>query len=113
MSCSLGNKRMQAVLCACLCVIVAYGQADTQSGSVAQNLNKGFEEVSNTFVEIFDYVTYASWTAAALVGVIGGFRVFSKFSNGEQDAGKSLLLLVFGIILLAVTPTVVRAVFFK
>lgn len=110
---SLVNKRTQAVLYACLYVIVAYGQADTQSGSVAQSLNKGFEEVSNTFVDIFDYLAYACWTAAALLGIVGGFRVYAKFGNGEQDATKSLILFLFGIIVLAITPTVVRAIFFK
>ena len=113
MSCFLGNKRMQTVLFASLYVMVVYGQADTQDGSVAENLNKGFEQVSNTFVDIFDYLTYACWTAAAGVAVVGGFSVFSKFSNGEQDAKKSLIGLIFGIILLAVTPVVVKAVFFK
>ena len=108
------SKRTQALLFSCLFILVAYGQAaDTQSGSVADNLNKGFEEVSSTFEDIFDYVTYAMWTAAAAVAVLGGFSVFSKFSNGEQDAKKSLMGLIFGIILLAVTPVVVRAVFFK
>lgn len=106
------HKRTRVVLTVCLLATVAYGQASTSPGSVAENLNKGFEEVSNTFVDIFDYLTYACWTAAAAVAVVGGFTVFSKYSNGDQDAKKYLVGFIFGIILLAIIPSVVKVVFF-
>ena len=107
------SKRSKALLIACLVITVAYGQATTSPGSVADNLNKGFEEVSNTFVDIYDYLTYACWTAAAAVAVVGGFTVFSKYSNGDQDAKKYLVGFIFGIILLAIIPSVVKVIFFQ
>ncbi|GLU56502.1 hypothetical protein Dfri01_59630 [Dyadobacter frigoris] len=61
----------------------------------------------------FEPVTTLIYVIAALVGLFGGFRIYSKWQNGDQDVQKHAIGWVGAVLFLLAIAAVLQAVFFQ
>ena len=59
----------------------------------------------------FDPLTKLIFAVAAILGLVGGVRVYSKFSSGDPDASKSATALFLSCVFLVIVGTVLRSFF--
>ena len=48
----------------------------------------GISEATNMVTSYFDPLTKLIFAVAAILGLVGGVRVYSKFSSGDPDASR-------------------------
>lgn len=75
-------------------------------------LNSGLQNATNEIKGIFETVATLTLVIAALVGLVGGIQVYSKFSSGDPDGGKRIGKWVGGAVFIGLVPTIIRALFF-
>ena len=83
-------------------VLVSYAQG----GGMA-----GINEATNMVTSYFDPLTKLIFAVAAILGLVGGVRVYSKFSSGDPDASKSAVALFLSCVFLVIVGTVLRSFF--
>lgn len=88
-----------------------FGYAMAQGRGQAPDLNSGLEAATSSIRDIFDTVADLTLIIGALVGVVGGIQVYSKFSSGDPDGGKRIGKWVGGAVFLGLVPTIIRALF--
>ncbi|MDR1502004.1 MAG: DUF4134 domain-containing protein [Prevotella sp.] len=76
----------------------------------AQKGAAGIQAAASEIKSYMDSLTTLSYAIGAIVGVIGGIRIYVKWSNGEE-VNKDLLGWGGAFIFLMVVPTVVKAFF--
>ena len=54
----------------------------------------GISEATNMVTSYFDPLTKLIFAVAAILGLVGGVRVYSKFSSGDPDASCVFLVIV-------------------
>ena len=59
----------------------------------------------------FDPLTKLIFAVAAVLGLVGGVRVYSKFNSGDPDASKSATALFLSCVFLVIVGTVLRSFF--
>lgn len=92
-----------------LCVVALMCCADlvfaTSTGSTAVT------SAANTIQGYWPAITTLSKSIGGVVGVIGGIRIYNKWSNGDQDINKELLGWGGACLFLILAPTFVSAFF--
>ena len=63
------------------------------------------------FSPYFDPLTKLIFAVAAVLGLVGGVRVYSKFNSGDPDASKSATALFLSCVFLVIVGTVLRSFF--
>ena len=82
------------------------------SATFAQgNGMEGITEATNMVTSYFDPLTKLIFAVAAILGLVGGVRVYSKFSSGDPDASKSATALFLSCVFLVIVGTVLRSFF--
>ena len=71
----------------------------------------GINEATNMVSSYFDPLTKLIFAVAAVLGLVGGVRIYSKFSSGDPDASKSATALFLACVFLVVVGTVLRSFF--
>ena len=71
----------------------------------------GITEATNMVTSYFDPLTKLIFAVAAILGLVGGVRVYSKFSSGDPDASKSATALFLSCVFLVIVGTVLRSFF--
>ena len=71
----------------------------------------GITEATNMVTSYFDPGTKLIYAIGAVVGLIGGVKVYSKFSSGDPDASKSATALFLSCVFLVIVGTVLRSFF--
>lgn len=89
----------------CLTVLVAVA-ASAQGNGMA-----GITEATNMVSSYFEPLTRLIYAIGAVVGLIGGVRVYSKFSSGDPDVSKTAAAWFGACIFLVVAATVLRSFF--
>ena len=89
----------------CLTVLVA-AAASAQGNGMA-----GITEATNMVSSYFEPLTRLIYAIGAVVGLIGGVRVYSKFSSGDPDVSKTAAAWFGACIFLVVAATVLRSFF--
>ena len=89
----------------CLTVLVA-AAASAQGNGMA-----GITEATNMVSSYFEPLTRLIYAIGAVVGLIGGVRVYSKFSSGDPDVSKTAAAWFGDCIFLVVAATVLRSFF--
>lgn len=89
----------------CLTVLVA-DAASAQGNGMA-----GITEATNMVSSYFEPLTRLIYAIGAVVGLIGGVRVYSKFSSGDPDVSKTAAAWFGACIFLVVAATVLRSFF--
>ena len=67
----------------------------------------GISEATNMVTSYFDPLTKLIFAVAAILGLVGGVRVYSKFSSGDPDASKSATALFLSCVFLVLGLTFV------
>jgi predicted transporter len=73
---------------------------------------QAIQQASSDLQAYFEPVTTLIYIIAALVGLFGGFRIYSKWQNGDQDVQKSAIGWVGAVLFLLSIAAVLQAVFF-
>ena len=81
-------------------------------GAFAQgNGSAGITEATSMVTSYFDPATKLIYAFGAVVGLIGGVKVYSKFSSGDPDTSKTAASWFGACIFLIVAATILRSFF--
>lgn len=82
------------------------------SSAIAQgNGIGGITEATNMVTSYFDPGTKLIYAIGAVVGLIGGVKVYGKFSSGDPDTSKTAASWFGACIFLIVAATILRSFF--
>lgn len=82
--------------------VSAYAQGNGQAG---------ITEATNLITGYFDPGTKLVYTIGAVCGLIGGVKVYNKFSSGDPDTSKTAASWFGACIFLIVAATILRSFF--
>ena len=86
--------------------------AATATGAYAQgNGIAGINEATKMLTSYFDPGTKLIYAIGAVVGLIGGIKVYNKFSSGDPDTSKTAASWFGACIFLIVAATILRSFF--
>lgn len=81
-------------------------------GAFAQgNGTAGINEATQMVTSYFEPATQLIYAIGAVVGLIGGVKVYNKFSNGDPDTSKTAASWFGACIFLIVAATILRSFF--
>ena len=84
----------------------------TAIGAYAQgNGMEGINEATKMVTSYFDPGTKLIYAIGAVVGLIGGIKVYNKFSSGDPDTSKTAASWFGACIFLIVAATILRSFF--
>ena len=84
----------------------------TTAGAYAQgNGMAGINEATKRVTSYFDPGTKLIYAIGAVVGLIGGIKVYNKFSSGDPDTSKTAASWFGACIFLIVAATILRSFF--
>ncbi|WP_042719903.1 MULTISPECIES: DUF4134 domain-containing protein [Flavobacteriales] len=82
------------------------------SGVFAQgNGSAGINEATQMVTSYFEPATQLIYAIGAVVGLIGGVKVYNKFSSGDPDTSKTAASWFGACIFLIVAATILRSFF--
>lgn len=82
------------------------------SAAMAQgNGSAGITEATSMVTSYFDPATKLIYAIGAVVGLIGGIKVYGKFSSGDPDTSKTAASWFGACIFLIVSATILRSFF--
>ena len=71
----------------------------------------GITEATTMITSYFDPATKLIYAIGAVVGLIGGVKVYSKFSSGDPDTSKTAASWFGACVFLIVAATILRSFF--
>ena len=84
----------------------------TTAGAYAQGSGiAGINEATKMVTSYFDPGTKLIYAVGAVVGLIGGIKVYNKFSSGDPDTSKTAASWFGACIFLIVAATILRSFF--
>ncbi len=93
------------ILFSAACILAA-------SSAMAQgNGMQGITDATNMVTSYFDPATKLIYAIGAVVGLIGGVKVYGKFSSGDPDTSKTAASWFGACIFLIVAATILRSFF--
>ncbi|WP_431609223.1 DUF4134 domain-containing protein [Chryseobacterium sp. 'Rf worker isolate 10'] len=75
------------------------------------NGSAGINEATQMVTSYFDPATKLIYAIGAVVGLIGGVKVYNKFSSGDPDTSKTAASWFGACIFLIVAATILRSFF--
>ena len=99
------NNSIRTILSAAL-LIAATASAFAQGNGLA-----GINEATSMVTSYFDPGTKLIYAIGAVVGLIGGVKVYGKFSSGDPDTSKTAASWFGACIFLIVAATILRSFF--
>ena len=99
------NNSIRTILSAAL-LIAASTTAFAQGNGLA-----GINEATSMVTSYFDPGTKLIYDIGAVVGLIGGVKVYGKFSSGDPDTSKTAASWFGACIFLIVAATILRSFF--
>ena len=98
----MNNKKKIALLLLMATAIGAYAQG---------NGIAGINEATKMVTSYFNPGTKLIYAVGAVVGLIGGIKVYNKFSSGDPDTSKTAASWFGACIFLIVAATILRSFF--
>ncbi len=93
-------------------VLLAFVVMLSGTGAFAQgNGSAGINEATQMVTSYFDPATQLIYAIGAVVGLIGGVKVYNKFSSGDPDTSKTAASWFGACIFLIVAATILRSFF--
>lgn len=93
-------------------ITMLFLMAITAVGAYAQgNGMAGINEATKMVTSYFDPGTKLIYAIGAVVGLIGGIKVYNKFSSGDPDTSKTAASWFGACIFLIVAATILRSFF--
>lgn len=99
------NKKNRIILLAAA-MVAAASQTFAQGNGLA-----GINEATSMVTSYFDPGTKLIYAIGAVVGLIGGIKVYGKFSSGDPDTSKTAASWFGACIFLIVSATILRSFF--
>jgi len=99
------KKQSKKVLLAAVAMLSGMGAFAHGSGSA------GINEATQMVTSYFDPATQLIYAIGAVVGLIGGVKVYNKFSSGDPDTSKTAASWFGACIFLIVAATILRSFF--
>ena len=90
---------------------VALAVAATVSAFAQGNGLAGITEATTMVSSYFEPATKLIYAVGAVIGLIGGVKVYSKFSSGDPDTSKTAASWFGACIFLIVAATILRSFF--
>jgi len=90
-----------------MAVLLAIGTSLFAQGNGLQGIN----DATNMVTSYFDPGTKLIYAIGAVVGLIGGVKVYGKFSSGDPDTSKTAASWFGACIFLIVAATILRSFF--
>ena len=99
------KKRRKKVLLAAVAMLSGIGAFAQGNGSA------GINEATQMVTSYFDPATQLIYAIGAVVGLIGGVKVYNKLSSGDPDTSKTAASWFGACIFLIVAATILRSFF--
>lgn len=99
------EKRKKRILLTALAVLSGISALAQGDGSA------GISEATQMVTSYFDPATKLIYAIGAVVGLIGGVKVYNKFSSGDPDTSKTAASWFGACIFLIVAATILRSFF--
>ena len=99
------EKQRKQVLLAAVVMLSGIGAFAQGNGSA------GINEATQMVTSYFDPATQLIYAIGAVVGLIGGVKVYNKFSSGDPDTSKTAASWFGACIFLIVAATILRSFF--
>jgi hypothetical protein len=99
------EKQSKKILLATMAMLSGFSVLAQGDGSA------GITEATQMVTSYFDPATQLIYAIGAVVGLIGGVKVYSKFSSGDPDTGKTAASWFGACIFLIVAATILRSFF--
>ncbi|MGJ1359551.1 DUF4134 domain-containing protein [Sphingobacterium siyangense] len=99
------KKQRKKVLLAAVALLSGIGAFAQGNGSA------GINEATQMVTSYFDPATQLIYAIGAVVGLIGGVKVYNKFSSGDPDTSKTAASWFGACIFLIVAATILRSFF--
>lgn len=99
-------KNSKKIILSAALLIAAVSSAFAQDNGLA-----GINEVTSMVTSYFDPGTKLIYAIGAVVGLIGGVKVYGKFSSGDPDTSKTAASWFGACIFLIVAATILRSFF--
>ncbi|MEO8240526.1 MAG: DUF4134 domain-containing protein [Flavobacterium sp.] len=99
------EKQCKKVLLATMVLLSGIGVFAQGNGTA------GINEATQMVTSYFDPATQLIYAIGAVVGLIGGVKVYNKFSSGDPDTSKTAASWFGACIFLIVAATVLRSFF--
>ena len=77
----------------------------------AQDGNAGIEEATKMVNSYFDSGANLMYAVGALLGLIGGVKVYQKWNHGDHDTGKVAAAWFGSCVFLVIVATVIKSFF--
>lgn len=100
------KKSRQKILLGVLFISMLSNEAFGQGNGAA-----GIQEATQMVTSYFDPATKLIYAIGAVVGLIGGVKVYNKFSSGDPDTSKTAASWFGACIFLIVAATILRSFF--
>lgn len=81
------------------------------SAAYADGVNSGIQAAAVSLKGYIDSVITLVMAIGGIVGIVGGIRIYNKWSNGDHDINKELMSWGGAAIFLVIAPVVIKAVF--
>lgn len=98
--------RTKKIMILLLCFLSAIQNILAQGNGIA-----GINEATKMVTSYFDPGTKLIYAVGAVVGLIGGIKVYNKFSSGDPDTSKTAASWFGACIFLIVAATILRSFF--
>lgn len=79
--------------------------------ALAQDGNEGIEQATEMVKSYFDSGANLMYAIGALLGLIGGIKVYQKWNHGDHDTGKVAAAWFGSCVFLVVVATVIKSFF--
>jgi hypothetical protein len=99
------EKQQKKVLLTGIALLSVLGASAQGNGSA------GIQEATQMVTSYFDPATKLIYAIGAVVGLIGGVKVYNKFSSGDPDTSKTAASWFGACIFLIVAATILRSFF--
>lgn len=99
-------KNSKKIILSAALLIAAVSSAFAQDNGLA-----GINEATSMVTSYFDPGTKLIYAIGAIVGLIGGVKVYGKFSSGDPDTSKTAASWFGACIFLIVAATILRSFF--
>ena len=99
------EKQSKKILLATMAMLTGFSVLAQGNGSA------GITEATQMVTSYFDPATQLIYAIGAVVGLIGGVKVYGKFSSGDPDTSKTAASWFGACIFLIVAATILRSFF--
>jgi hypothetical protein len=99
------KKQRKKILLATMVILSGFSVLAQGDGSA------GITEATQMVTSYFDPATQLIYAIGAVVGLIGGVKVYGKFSSGDPDTSKTAASWFGACIFLIVAATILRSFF--